>query len=177
MNVDPSTLEAALLGLLMPAPASGYELRKVFKTTPLATYSDSPGAVYPALRRLEKRGYVTGGAAAGGRRRQAWQLTAAGRAWLRRWVAMPVTAADVARDASAVDLRLALVSNVTPARLPAFLHEYADAVDAHLASLTAAAAELADDLPPSAACALDLGIHLFRARNSWCRRAALAHTT
>jgi DNA-binding PadR family transcriptional regulator len=174
MNTSPSTLEAALLGLLARGPASGYELRKVFQTTPLAAYSDSPGAVYPALRRLEKRGFVTGRAEAGARRRKPWRLTAAGRGWLREWVARPVTADEVARDAAAVDLRLALLDNITPARLPAFLREYDAAVDAWLASLTGAAAELSD-LPPSAACALDLGIHLVRARSAWCHRAARDH--
>lgn len=172
MHSTPSTLEAALLGLLARGPASGYELRKIFQTTPLGAYSDSPGAVYPALRRLEKRGFVAGRVTTGGRRRKPWQITAAGRAWLRGWAARPVTAEDVAHDSGAVDLRLALLSNVTPARLPVFLREYSDAIDTHLASLISAAAELRDALPPSAACALDLGVHLFRARSSWCRRAA-----
>lgn len=175
MRSDPSTLEAALLGLLARGPASGYELRKIFLTTPLAAYSDSPGAVYPALRRLEQRGYVSGRAEPGARRRKPWQLTAAGRSWLRSWVAQPVTAAEVARDAAGVDLRLALLGNVAPGRLPGFLQEYADAVDAYLASLRAAAAELASTLPASAACALDLGVHLVHARSTWCRRAAREH--
>lgn len=175
MRSAPSTLEAALLGLLARGPASGYELRKIFQTTPLAAYSDSPGAVYPALRRLEQRGYVSGRAETGARRRKPWQLTAAGRAWLRSWVAQPVTDDEIARDAALVDLRLALLDNVAPGRLPGFLREYADAVDTYLASLGAAAAQLSSTLPASAACALDLGVHLVRARSTWCRRAAREH--
>jgi DNA-binding PadR family transcriptional regulator len=133
MKSDPSSLEAALVGLLARGPASGYELRKVFQTTPLAAYSDSPGAVYPALRRLEKRGLVSGREAAGGRRRKQLRLTATGRAWAQRWAAAPVTTADVA------------------------------------------ATELTD-LPRSGALALDLGIHLFRARLTWSRRVAREHS-
>ena len=86
-----------------------------------------------------------------------------------------MTAAEVAHDAADVDLRLAMISDVTPVRLRAFLREYAEAVDAHLAELNAAAAELTDVLSPSAASALDLGIHLFRARKAWCHRAAREH--
>jgi DNA-binding PadR family transcriptional regulator len=170
----PSSLEAALLGLLARGAASGYELRKVFQTTPLATYSDSPGAVYPALRRLETRGLVTRREARGGRRRSDLRLTAKGRVWIRRWAAAPVTTADVMRDAAAVDLRLALLSNIDPVRIPGFLTEYADALESHLESLTAAAVKLTD-LPPSAALSLNLGIHLFRARLAWMRRAAREH--
>src|SRR5574338_505318 len=175
MQPDPSPLEAALLGLLARGPASGYELRKVFQTTPLAAYSDSPGAVYPALRRLEQRGYVTGGDATGARRRRVLRLSAAGRAWIRNWIGRPVTVHDVTHDPSLVDLRLALISDVTPVRLPTFLQEYADAVDVHLAELTTAAAALEPELSPSAASALDLGIHVIRARKAWCRRAARTH--
>jgi hypothetical protein len=90
-------------------------------------------------------------------------------------VAQPVTADDVARGAAGVDLRLALVDNVAPGRLPGFLREYAEAVDEYLASLRAAAAGLSDTLPASAACALDLGVHLIHARSTWCRRAAREH--
>jgi hypothetical protein len=53
-----TTLEFALLGLLDQRPLSGYDLRRIFATTPFTYYSDSPGAVYPALRRLEARGWI-----------------------------------------------------------------------------------------------------------------------
>src|SRR5512134_2703702 len=83
-----SAFGSALLGLLHQQPRSGYDLRKVFTLTPFSHFSDSPGAIYPALRRLAARGYVTAGAPSGGRRRQVFRLTPRGRkawlAWLRR---------------------------------------------------------------------------------------------
>ena len=57
---EPTPLEFALLGLMHPEPMSGYDLRKIFMTTALGNYSSSPGAIYPALRRLEKAGLVKG---------------------------------------------------------------------------------------------------------------------
>jgi DNA-binding PadR family transcriptional regulator len=56
----PTALEYALLGLVQQHPQSGYDLRKVFETTALGSYSGSPGAIYPALRRLERKGLVEG---------------------------------------------------------------------------------------------------------------------
>ena len=53
-------LGRALLGLLMETPLSGYDIRRIFTQTPLATFSDSPGAIYPALKRLEAAGLVRG---------------------------------------------------------------------------------------------------------------------
>ena len=60
MRQPASTLGFALLGLLQQQPRSGYALRRVFATTPMGHYSSSPGAIYPALRRLEQQGLVRG---------------------------------------------------------------------------------------------------------------------
>ncbi len=171
MNQQPSSLEAALLGLLAPGPASGYQLRKVFQTTPLAAYSDSPGAVYPALRRLEDRGLIAGRADEGGRRKRPWQLTKAGKAWLRGWIAQPVTLAELSRDPAGVDLRLAFVSKVSPKRLRSFLSEYASVLAQYHKSLRKATQSLAGTLPASGGLALELGVHLIEARLNWCRKA------
>ena len=51
---SPTSLDYAILGLLKNEPQSGYGIRKVFETTALGTYSDSPGTIYPALKRLQK---------------------------------------------------------------------------------------------------------------------------
>ncbi|HEX3968204.1 MAG TPA: PadR family transcriptional regulator, partial [Edaphobacter sp.] len=53
-----SILGHALLGLIYQQPLSGYDVKKIFASTPMAGFSDSPGAIYPALRRLEKSGLV-----------------------------------------------------------------------------------------------------------------------
>jgi Transcriptional regulator PadR-like family len=50
----------ALMGLLQGKPSSGYELRKLFSSASMRTYSDSPGAIYPALRRLEHQSLIRG---------------------------------------------------------------------------------------------------------------------
>jgi len=51
-----TALEFALLGLVSQKPRSGYELIQVFRDRPMAHFSDSPGAIYPALRRMESAG-------------------------------------------------------------------------------------------------------------------------
>ena len=54
MKAHYSQLGYALLGLIHQQPLSGYDVKKIFASTPMAGFSDSPGAIYPALRRLEK---------------------------------------------------------------------------------------------------------------------------
>ena len=55
---EDSILGYALLGLLHQRPLSGYDVKLIFASSPMGGFSDSPGAIYPALSRLERRGLV-----------------------------------------------------------------------------------------------------------------------
>jgi len=103
-----SRLGYALMGLLQGMPSSGYELRKIFSSTSMRTYSDSPGAIYPALRRLEHQSLIRGTIEEGsGRRRQRFRLTPKGVAALKAWIARPVTREDLVAGQAEILLRFA----------------------------------------------------------------------
>jgi DNA-binding PadR family transcriptional regulator len=106
-----TTLAFALLGLISQKPCSGYDLRKFFSSTPMSSFSDSPGAIYPALRRLEGRGLIRGQVESGhGRReRRLFQVTRRGRAEFRRWLLQTVTRDDVVHRLNALMLRFAFM--------------------------------------------------------------------
>lgn len=81
------SLEHILLGMLR-CPSSGYDLRKQFAEGPVLFWSAELGQIYPALRRMEKRGWLQSA-----RRRSAkgppaviYRRTAEGSAELRRWL-------------------------------------------------------------------------------------------
>jgi DNA-binding PadR family transcriptional regulator len=74
-------LEFAVLGLLAESPLHGYELRKRLNTM-LGTFrAFSYGSLYPTLRRMQSRGWVTAdsGSARGGRSKVVYSLTADGK--------------------------------------------------------------------------------------------------
>ncbi len=108
------SLGYALLGLLQK-PSSGYDLRKVFSSTSMKTYSDSPGAIYPALGRLEKAGLIQGTIeeGAGMRRRQIFRLTPQGLSELKQWITRPVTREDLVRGSQEIILRFAFCETVS----------------------------------------------------------------
>jgi DNA-binding PadR family transcriptional regulator len=108
---SPSTLGFALLGLISQTPCSGYDLRKFFSSTPMASFSDSPGSIYPALRRLERRGLIRGQVdqASDRRQRKLFQLTPRGRAEFRRWQQRPITRADIQHHVDSLLLRFAFM--------------------------------------------------------------------
>src|SRR5262245_53185039 len=96
----PSLLEFALLALVRRyQPCSGYDLRKIFTHTPMGRFSDSPGAIYPALKRLEAGGLIAGKVegSRGLRQRKCYRLSARGTTALRQWLGRRVERSDVIR--------------------------------------------------------------------------------
>lgn len=130
-------LSCALLGLLSQNPASGYDLRKEFSPTLLGNFSDSPGAIYPALARLEKAGLIRGKVQrAGPRQRKLFRITPAGASELRAWLARPVAAFAVARKMDELMLRFVLLESVAgPAATLNFLLSLKKAVASFLGTL------------------------------------------
>src|SRR5580658_363542 len=81
-------------------------------------YSDSPGSIYPALKRIEKRGWIEAvpqqGQEADSRRRQVFALTAAGKDALVAWLDKPVSRDDVNLRVGELMLRFAFMDGNVP---------------------------------------------------------------
>jgi len=175
-----TTLEYALLGLLHQEAQSGYGLRKQFAATPLRYFSDSPGAIYPALRRLVARGWVVAGAPQGGRRRQEFRLGGRGRAAFVAWLRQPVTDADVVYGVEELMLRFAFMDQVLPrAAIRSFLVEYGRRMTSQLEALRRFHGRHARALPLTGRLAFEHGLAQCEAETEWVRSAvrALAGTT
>jgi DNA-binding PadR family transcriptional regulator len=165
-----SLLGYALLGLLHQRPSSGYALRRIFANTPMGTFSDSPGAIYPALRRLERQGLVRGRveASAGLRQKQTFRLTPRGLAALEEWLERPLTRADVVRGMEDVMLRLAFMDQViAPAASIRFLRSLARELAAYLPALRAYRNQHRREMPLSGRLALESGIRAYEDRARW----------
>ena len=165
-----SKLGYALLGLLQERPSSGYDLRKIFSSTAMKTFSDSPGAVYPALRRLEHERLIRGTIERGSglRRRQIFRLTAQGLAELKKWIVRPVTQDDLARRDQEVLLRFAFSENtVGPAASLALLKSLRDELEVYLPALSQELAATKSKMPLSGRLAFEYGIRGYEAWREW----------
>jgi DNA-binding PadR family transcriptional regulator len=136
----------------------------------LAHFSDSPGSIYPALRRLERQGLVT--ATSGSRTlrpKQVYHLTDAGRAELRRWVGLAVTRDEVVgRDG--VKLRFVFVAQILgPGAGASFLRELERVLADYIPELQTFYDVSAVAMPPGARWALKGGIDQYRAQLRWAR--------
>jgi DNA-binding PadR family transcriptional regulator len=174
MKTRSSSLERALLGLLDQEPRSGYDLRKIFGATPLAHYSDSPGAVYPALRRLEARGWIAPveRAPRGGRRRRELRMTAAGRRAFLAWLVTPPTLDEVVRDISGLYLRFAFMSQAAPEAVPVrFLAGLKRLLATHVADLEGHLETAGGQMTPTGRLVFEHGVDGVRHTLAWCTRA------
>lgn len=173
-----STLEFALIGLLREKPQSGYDLRKAFTTTAMRHFSDSPGSIYPALKRLNARGWLSSEPAAPShpenrRRRQVFHLTAAGEAALIEQLSLPVTRDEVIWHMPDLMLRFAFMdTNVPRTTALRFLNEFELALGAYVADLRIDLERMTTKMSLNTGLlAFQSGIEGFEAQLSWARKA------
>ncbi len=168
-----SDLSLAILGLLSIQPLSGYGLRKIFLTTAIKAYSASPGAIYPALQRLEAAGLIEGRAERRNTRRPsvAYRLTAKGRAELVEILSRPIGRDDVMRRMDKLLLRFSFMSGfVGTSVMIEFLRALAEETERYRLALEEEFAGSAADLPFSGRAALSLGVENSRTVARWARR-------
>ena len=153
------------------APRSGYQLRRVFETTPLGSYSSSPGSIYPALRNLEALGLARQEPTRAGKK--GYVLTDDGRLALDAWLAAPPTQTEIADDLGTALLRFAfLQGRSSPAAVDAFLSAFAEACAAHAAGLeTFLAGSDGQALSLHSRLAVDHGLRAIRSSGQWARCA------
>jgi DNA-binding PadR family transcriptional regulator len=177
MRKTPS-LGYAILGLLQQKPASGYDLRKIFSATSMRTYSDSPGAIYPALARLEKQELIRGTVEEGSglRRRQVFRVTARGLAALRKWITRPVTRDDLVRGQEEVMLRFAFSEKAAgPAATAALARSLQTALKAYVAELREEFKLIKSMMPTSARLAFEAGIRGTECLLAWTHHAVATY--
>lgn len=162
------TTLAALL-LFLGEGKSGYDVRRLFQTTPIGVFSDSPGAIYPALARLERAGLLVSEAPPSARRRRIYRRAPAGDEALAEWLQAPISPETVERRPHEIELRSVLIAlHLGPAPAASFLDEAAQALERRIADLEAFCAANRN-MGSISLDTLDLGIRLFRTRLEWCR--------
>jgi DNA-binding PadR family transcriptional regulator len=166
-------LRLAILGLIYLHPQSGYDLRKIFTTTPMGNFSSSPGAIYPALKSLERKGWIRGkkDKEESLRPRLVYSLTEEGRVVLLRELAKPVTRDDVIWHFDELILRFAFMEQLPRRQTLKFLNEFLIEVESYARSLEPILEELKGQPSVTGRLALEQGIESYRANARWARRA------
>jgi len=173
-KATPSMLGRALLALIHRSPSSGYDLRKLFAESHLHHFSSSPGAIYPALQRLENDALIQGTVEQIDtlRPRRVYRITPRGLAALRAWLECRVTREDVVSNIKDLTLRFACMGgHLDDAATLRFL----DGIVTELAPFVAELEEFArtgtGDLPVHGRLAVKSGLAQYRSFLEWAREA------
>lgn len=80
--------EGSLLTLVLRRqPVTAYQLLRIYAQSPVSSYNESKGSLYPLIRRLKARGLIATEAVAGdGRKAERLSCTDMGKAAARHWV-------------------------------------------------------------------------------------------
>jgi DNA-binding PadR family transcriptional regulator len=172
---DQTLLGYALLGLIrLRQPCSGYDLRKFFTGQPMATFSDSPGSIYPALKRLEQSGMVscTLDETSRVRRRALYRLSSKGKKALERWLTRPIDADDVLRRTPELYLRFSFLEGcLGPRACKSFLDSLVPLLQGHIAMLHDYMTSHENGMTRSARLALRSGIMGYECQAVWAKMA------
>ncbi|HZQ31573.1 MAG TPA: PadR family transcriptional regulator [Mycobacterium sp.] len=120
------SLRHAALGLLARAPASGYDLLKVFELSMANVWPATQSQLYGELNKLADAGLIEV-ADVGPRGRKEYAITDAGRAELHRWLMSPQ---DDPTFRSASLLRVFLLDELPPDKAREYLEQYRAEADA-----------------------------------------------
>lgn len=169
---DYSILGYALLGLIYQQPLSGYDVKRIFAFSPIAGFSDSPGAIYPALRKLEQLGFVRSEVQqlAGLRRRRVFEITPKGVSSLKAWQSKPIVEEDLVRGVAELMLRFAFMDETLGTeRSVAFLQEFAGKLTLYIPTLHEYLDAHGSAMSTSGRLALESGIQEYEARLAWAK--------
>ena len=169
-----SLLGYAILGLLHQQPRSGYDLRKIFANSPMGTFSDSPGSIYPALQRLERQRLVRSQVLESSnlRRRRVFRPTVSGKRAFKSWQTQPVTADDVIHRADELMLRFGFMDETAGAtQATRFLKALAKELAAYIPTLRKFLKVQGASMPLSGRLALESGIRGYETLLDWAKSA------
>ena len=171
---DVSTLTLAILGLIAREPCSAYDVRQVFKTTPMGHFSASPGAIYPALKRLEGDGWVSGRVANANtlRPKRVYRLTTKGRRVLTERLSQKITRDDVTRNLDDVILRFVFIDKLLErGQIVDLLNQLRSEMESYLSSLQELLKSIRNELTVCEELSMEHGIAKARMNIAWAKRA------
>ena len=168
-----SPLRLAILGLVAMHPQSGYDLRKVFETTPMGHFSSSPGAIYPALKSLDKKGWIRGepDKTDSLRPRFVYSITEDGDKILRAELKKPVTREELIWHFDLVMLRFAFIDRLGHEQALRFLGEFHSEANAYVGYLEELRESLREQMSPCGRLALEHGIQAYRGNALWAKKS------
>ena len=167
-----TTLTLAIVGLISQRPMTGYDVRKVFTTTPMGHFSSSPGAIYPALQRLEEAGLIKGTVEGRDtlRPKCVYTLIEKGKEALKKRLEKPVTQDDIIWHMDDLVLRFSFMGDILGReKTLQYLKELLMHVENYIPSLQEHLNAAREAESPYGAFAMEHGMEVYQAYARWAK--------
>jgi DNA-binding PadR family transcriptional regulator len=174
MSRTTSELEGAVLGVIwQEGPCTAYTVRKRFMSSPSPQWSGSAGAIYPLVRRLEKKRLLASriltGTKRGGR---SYRLTSAGQRVLNDWIKPPLNPTVTGVPADPLRTRIGFLGALTPAERRSFIASALQGNDAEIQATLLEIKESRKENDHWYLLAAQGALACLRARRTWLQAAA-----
>ena len=167
-----SELEHVVLGIVWKkGPCTSHAIRTEFSSSGSSHFSGSAGAIYPLVKRLEKRGLVTTRADRVGRQdRRLVEVTEKGGRALREWLSPPFEGSDFSLQYDPIRTRSYFLGALQGRNRRRFLDEAEAGFRRQMVTLRSARDEYAEQGWHWSALATDGVLEHCRAQLRWLRR-------
>lgn len=170
-SITPTLLDYAILGLIQDNPLSGYAIRKMFEETALGNFSSSPGAIYPALKRLQRLNLVKK-TAQGKTTKTSFKITKNGILVLQEWLSKSVEKTEVEKNTDELLLRFAFMETLVDKNQKiAFLTSFGNLLNSYIKDLQEYYYNESKSMPLHGRLAFQHGIDSNKTTLKWCKKA------
>lgn len=164
-----TTLDFAILGLLLSGSKTAYAIRMIFKSTAMGNYSSSPGTIYPATQKLRKLGLIEQESKAN----RALKITLKGKTQMKAWLTESITQEMIAKGSHILILKFAFMDHlVSQEEKVSFLNGFRQQANTYLHSLEEyGRSDEAAQLPLHSKLSFEYGVVSLKAQLSWIKSA------
>ncbi len=169
-----TTFNLATLCMINREPRSGYDIHKEFGSTPIGQFTDSPGAIYPALRKLEANGLITARIDRAGtlKPRRMFRLTAKGKRAIKERLKAPITRRDVIWHLDDLMIRFVYAEEILGFNASLEIaRNYRREIKAFTREFSAYVRDVGEGLNLMARLALENGVESYQQQLRWSERA------
>lgn len=164
-----TTLDYAILGLLLESPRTAYAIRKAFEETALGNFSSSPGTIYPATKRLKQLKLISNKKDGAG---NILLITDKGRSKMKVWLSQPITSKEIEKQSTLLILKFAFMDHLVSQPIKVnFLRSMIDLTDTYIKTLEQYEKSYAKTLPLHGKLAFEYGVKQFKTQLTWAKSA------
>ena len=161
-----TTLDYAILGLLLADSMTAYGLRMAFEKTALGNFSSSPGSIYPACNRLRKLGLIIKNED----ERGLLEITDEGKSQMKSWLTKSITIEEVSKDSTIQILKFAFMDHlVTQIEKVTFLESFIQLTREYLRTLEDYHNSNKQQMPVHGRLSFEYGIATCRTQLNWAK--------